>query len=101
MSETKFTPGPWRQNPAAKHEIIADSESLVICRTPSASGLIMKAAPYNGTLIAAAPDLYAALNALVAAEDQFIADVDITVDDLITDAVKAARAALAKARGEP
>lgn len=51
----------------------------------------------NARLVAAATDLLAALTALVAAEDHFERDTGIKLNDRITEAVTAARAAIAKA----
>jgi len=103
MSETKFTPGPWIQagpsfgEPKMKfaNSVIPDRDDDEypddICEMPF---------PYydeeqeaNAQLIAAAPELYDALNAMLTHmgmdEDEF---TKVTFDQ--------ARAALAKARGE-
>lgn len=46
MGDTKFTPGPWLQNPAAPEEIQAEGECMIIAKVPSAkTGLYNKHAP--------------------------------------------------------
>jgi hypothetical protein len=95
MSETKWTPGPWS---------VAD-DGCIRCSDANADYLIY-ASPWrsdawsgdvqaiaNGTLMAAAPDLYDALNRMLAnyrSDGSEASERDIEI----------ARAALAKARGE-
>jgi hypothetical protein len=117
VSETKFTPGPWRasvEEPAVTadfrhHDALyagyvnRDTASRTqIARTPASHD--REVALANAHLIASAPDLYAALEAC----EQRLADL-LRSDYSTTsnpapqdedDAVRAARAALAKARGE-
>ena len=71
----KHTPGPWRINGSLEHF----------------SPLISDSAPANARLIAAAPDMLAALVLLVDGDGK---------PDECPRAMNAARAALAKARGE-
>jgi len=116
--ETKWTPGPWF--------IVTPTQGFEICtihgveRQPTENGLgqtwvyirpesLVRDGEWvwpdeaectaNAHLIAAAPDLYAALEALI------VIDEDATIDgadlqDRVDVAWTAARAALAKARGE-
>lgn len=92
--ETKFTLGPWnctRSSAGGREIITSDVLPVDICvlshrdKTPAEINA-------NALLIAAAPDLYAAL-----AELEESSDYDIFVPSGIADRIKAA---LAKARGE-
>lgn len=112
----KFTPGPWsiecwRDRPNAFHNVEAaglayPQNKVALVDTDS------QAATANAHLIAAAPDLYAALETM---ERRYCAALDIIrtlgrgdpedpndgqPDPETSTAVLAARAALAKARGE-
>ena len=93
MSDTKFTPGPWAWgNEDWSDQWFLQPGVLIIDYDgggPSGSDEFDAA---NAHLIAAAPDLYAALYALLKA--------NLSCDDDNIDAADAARAALAKARGE-
>lgn len=88
---TTHTPGPWRVGPTHKDDsfaIHAQTASVVHCKPFSSSH---KSAEANARLIAAAPDLLAALISLVRASDGHhgsIRERDI------------ARAAIAKAEGK-
>jgi len=85
MSETNFTPGPWKLN---GHYIEARS-GLGIARiaiVDDGAGTL----PGNASILAAAPELYEALDGLL----------DALPSATMHPAIKAARAALAKARGE-
>lgn len=90
MSETRFTPGPWgvRRTEWDTIQVMIGppGDQVGICE---ASAFDQKSEA-NAHLIAAAPDLYAALHALVWDGP--------AVDD--SPLWEAARAALAKARGE-
>ena len=95
MSETKFTPGPWY----ADGVYVCDSDDNNIC------DLEQENWEPNSYLIAAAPDLYEALEEVLLAE-RFSNRPPVTVYqaeeklDRIKYAVNKAEAALAKARGE-
>jgi hypothetical protein len=107
MSETKFTPGPWEIDKHNHDWIVTSSEKYVGHLAEVRSNLaypyhseeMQQAKKANGTLISAAPDLYNALEALLGwvAEWAVAEGQGIQVQDDIT---AAARAALAKARGE-
>lgn len=90
--ETKFTPGAWYVNGG---ELIGDSTILATLCWHSGRDIENEA---DANLIAAAPDLYAALAAMIAdAERCGIGDL---ADQMDADVVAKARAALARARGE-
>jgi hypothetical protein len=104
MSAPAWTPGPWFAVNAGSDEEpmmsvkaarIAGREprhEVAICATGDSPQMMENA---NAALIAAAPDLYAALSAILA--DSVSADPDMTRMKL---ALAAGDAALAKARGE-
>ena len=107
--ETKFTPGPWR---VAKHgEVVADafnSRGLPIVLSVAAAGLS------DVALIAAAPDLLAALEAAVERMEAVAAGIGVEnrangisqathvrhMAGHLAQHAKIARAAIAKAKGE-
>ena len=82
MSETKWTKAPWKYDRATDQ---VDCEGGTICHG-------IGWAP-NGPLLAAAPDLYAALAALEPWLDHIPGGIGAEIDE--------ARAALAAARGAP
>lgn len=92
---SKFTPGPWRLNPADKNEVIADSEWLVICRTQPA--LYQKCGPANAHLIAAAPEMY---EALIEVLNMLEARPDILARVGVTEGLVLAKIAAAKAKAD-
>lgn len=100
--ETKFTKGPWRISRAkptkARGFDILAGYSKMVAAAPAPNDLYQDSAERtaNARLIAAAPDLYAALEAI---EYQMGGETD-AVRKRFSDARTAARAALAKARGE-
>ena len=93
MTEPKWTPGPWRLGHRQKAKVGVDGKGwfdlakVVVCLKGSAEDSVEGTA--NAHLIAAAPDLYAALQAAF--------DMKVTCH---TEWETMARAALAKARGE-
>lgn len=100
MSETKFTPGPWRSTRSKvpvddeyDYGIVANfngSEKCIAETFGRCSNFLRIDASANAAIIAAAPDLYAALERLCA----------VTAGWDVEDEVNAGLAALAKARGE-
>ena len=86
MSETKFTKGPWKWQDEEEYGIVVHAEhspiAMVICEEDKA----------NATLIAAAPDMYEALETI-----ERVAGIGMMEDD---PARVKARDALRKARGE-
>lgn len=105
MSETRFTPGPWQSKRALMPadgeydygiSAVVDGSKRCIAETfGRASANVRPNAEANAALIAAAPDLYTALERIVASVARGQSgDVCQTFD------FDDARAALAKARGE-
>lgn len=104
MSETKFTPGPWEVHGEVEHNI-SRTTSVYICRSDepwpngqlamvnTADGFGSQVA--NANLIAAAPELYEALEAIAAMLGGYAGQPNLSGDIF-----KIADAALAKARGE-
>lgn len=97
MTETKFTPGPWHRSESDKWDIespdVADGSVICVVTDPDGDTSALDAeCEANAHLIAAAPDLYVALDAIVTA----IKEQDIRFGPLTWDAEQA----LAKARGE-
>ena len=99
MSETKWTPGPWEvcdlsiRDGVPVHEITSLHDSCWIAQVQdhrNCSGTLPGSA--NAHLIAAAPELYEALEALVPFVNGAFEGA--------MQRVKSARAALRKARGE-
>lgn len=90
MNELKITPGPWFLGEPT--EVFADNANLVlsIARCGVRFGLTYCEATANARLIAAAPDLYEALEAALEC-------LDMTGG---TEPYDSGMAALAKARGE-
>jgi hypothetical protein len=73
MSQSKFTPGPWKTSGVNPHRIIAvegRSVGLEICATKGFLAEYREQSLANAQLIAAAPDLLAALKHLVHWHDQ-------------------------------
>lgn len=112
MSEAKFTPGPWQylagplrdRFPVRIHEIVTSGAGTVIVKWPGFDGLELskREIAANVRLIAQAPELYAALEELILrgqniGQSKFPSRAHY---DAYVDADQAARAALAKARGE-
>lgn len=88
--ETKFTPGPWHWNDRTGEVISANGRGIVSMPTASFEP--------NAYLIAAAPELLAALEcALLALEECANFTPTRTLPD---SAAKDVRAAIAKAKGE-
>jgi hypothetical protein len=85
---TKHTPGPWRLTDCGKHR--PDEEAWKSCAHIATIDGPLPVTIANMRLKAAAPDLLAALEALVRSDSWADADVKMI----------AARAAIAKAKGE-
>ena len=119
MSESKFTPGPWRWD---HNDLVSDAPGLnygsryvielhegAVYSEYSADGSTIDVTLPNAALIAAAPELYEALQSIMLSADNLLRLVDelrergevdhwqsIQCADLAAD-VNIARAALAKA----
>ena len=128
MSETKFTPGPWHcsiehtvwsemvkhiiysgDNPLdGKKEICIIYSCRSYCSETTEINKQFEEQKANAHLIAAAPDLYAALDKLIDEIETLMSDSDampysafhIICEEGLMPNTKTARAALAKARGE-
>ena len=94
MTETKFTPGPWVNSPLGPW-IIETKDEIEIADI-SAFSLVNATA--NAHLIAAAPELYEALVNVMSEISSILKDEEHYFGT--TERFDAARAALAKARGE-
>ena len=91
----RFTRGPWRAGDGkrdARWVIVADDGSTV---ASTISGVRMEA---NRNLMAAAPDLYAALSRMVARMERLSMDGLLTIGDEV--ALNRGRDVLAQARGD-
>lgn len=100
MTQTNHTPGPWslkmtgwRTNPFA---IYSPRRPGAVACVPSRTSVPLDEQDANGRLIAAAPDLLDALEAMTAAFDWQAPNANPAINA----AVEAARAAIAKAKGE-
>lgn len=93
MSEPKFTPGPWFINdwPQANTDITIGGAGIPLIAKVPLRDVSINGQKANAHLIAAAPELYAALDAIMEYPGNNLMAVDIT---------NAAKAALRKARGE-
>ena len=112
MSQPKFTPGPWFLSPDSKsnvrtHPKHTGTTLAIINGMPGTKTASQRRALANAHLIAAAPDLYAALEVLITAPEQAVeaasaGDVERyeSAKKAIQDARLMAKRALAKARGE-
>ena len=89
----KHTPGPWRvwTPPPNGEQCIGDSKGLMVA--VATTGITFNETLANARLIAAAPDLLEALQAI-------IESVDRNGAAILTELESAARAAIAKAQGE-
>jgi len=91
MNETKTTPWPWRAAYTAGHE--THGQSVVYAEADGKDIAVIYDGKANARLIAAAPDLLAALC-------EIMDDVDLGIQAVGNINGKNARAAIAKAKGE-
>lgn len=106
FSDQRFTPRPWhvgKPNEGARVQLVYNVDGYAVCDCKTYHGASSTAEMQaNAALIAAAPDMYAALETLV----KLIDDLDHSAIGPETDRVfpsyefAEARAALKKARGE-
>jgi hypothetical protein len=102
MRETKWTSGPWRiesdinSNEAASDHLVmtSDGAHIVARTTEDANAIGWDRVAANARLIASAPDLYAALDALVNGPRVLMEPAEYQAN------AKRARAVLAAAKGE-
>ena len=99
MSEGKYTPGPWTVN---EYREVLDAQGRTICRVYlDGDRKPVATAKANARLMAAAPELLEALEATTAWIVELAASGDAGIwDGEDMDEVIAARAAIAKARGQ-
>ena len=110
MSETKFTPGPWRISRHGELVEIPEISGILLCAGNATANA-------NAALIAAAPDLYAVVERYVDYLESELfhlgppqeghicgpegnCDADCEIRYYLQRDLEQARAALAKARGE-
>lgn len=96
----KWDPGPWAYDPELNRVYSVPTNMLVatawLVDKPSAD----PAWPANACLIAAAPEMYDALAAIVRLSDSFVETMGPKWEgDLLSDACEAAKPILAKAEG--
>lgn len=94
MTDAKYSPGPWKSHPIEKRQglpYVPVSAETLIARVYSKHFGDDAQAAANGRLIAAAPELFEALDSILWAEDK--------QPDHRPDAIRLARAAIAKATG--
>lgn len=94
MSEQKWTPGPWE----AFHS--TSGNFTVAGPVRGGDGPYLDGSDANAFLIAAAPELYEALEGLAAAASIQVGAAGGALDHVFAVHLRGARAALAKARGE-
>lgn len=103
-TKPKFTPGPWGYDPEIHRVYSVQTNTIVAAIHVRGNPACEAAWPGDARLIAAAPDLYAAGEALVAAAGEVEAMLDAGEaapdDSAMWEAVSAMRAALRRARGE-
>lgn len=112
MNGMKFAPGPWKRAPKKCCCGEGHPNGLSISRVEDANGWpVAHASPRlpkgsqtaNAQLIAAAPELYEALEDLMSAMDDVLYNADRVPDCIVAvaqDEMDKAKAALKKARGE-
>ena len=94
MTETRWTPGPWKVNPKTPSTVVTP-DGMISVSWSSTDGHYERLAEANANLIAAAPDLYDALDRCL----NFIENTEGEIGATLECGDKA-RAALAKACGE-
>ena len=92
---TQHSPGPWAQAPLSAVEILGPDETMIATSRYGMNGISREQAVANARLIAAAPELLAALQELNRAVRQFTNADESDWPELV-----AARAAIAKATGK-
>lgn len=101
MSETNFTPGPWR---ATKNSVESTDEQVdggdIICESPQGSNASMLRWQANTSLIAQAPAMYAAIEQLMEQLEWYYQDSNgEKMDVMENDVYVSAKSILAAARG--
>lgn len=103
MSQKKHTPGPWSYWCGYNHmdrieaEVTAEGGDIVI----ASYNHLIEEGEANAILIASAPDLLEALQAIIGACDRCEKDDNTSLIDEFTDEIESkARAAIARAKGQ-
>lgn len=95
------TPGPWEVSYRDKNgQSVVKAEHIEVCTCWHHSvGSLEKEMHYNAALIAAAPDMLAALKRIFAAHDSYVEHNPAAREnpDWLDDAINEARAAISKA----
>ena len=100
MSEPKWIPGPWRlEGDRVRADDGRPDIPWNVCEFRVCGGLPGEIQKANAQLIASAPELFEALTALL--NEVIEAGFETATDYGWPNAISNARAALAKARGEP
>lgn len=94
-----WTPGPWRVEVKPEVAFVVGPDNARIAMLAFGNFGISEKTKATMDLIAAAPDLYAALEALIAIDEDEAAD-GATLQARVDAAWDAAKASLAKARGQ-
>jgi hypothetical protein len=98
MSKTKFTPGPWEAQGLYIMFTNADTKQFDwVAKVERFTGKYKHEEAANAALIAAAPELYEALEKITA---HMLAQFPWALSEPLNSIMKASNAALAKARGE-
>lgn len=99
--KAKHTPGPWHVQPGRLH-LVDDANGQGVADTHNywRADSTEEREQANARLIAAAPDLLAALTHLLDMMHPHLLDLEGDMGRDLADAMQSARTALAKARGE-
>ena len=98
MSNTKFTPGPWEAQGLYIMFTNADTKQFDwVAKVERFADKYKHEEAANAALIAAAPELYAALEKITA---HMLVQFPWALSDPLNSIMKQSKAALAKARGE-
>lgn len=99
MSDTPWTKGPWFVEPVS-FRVLASDDRQTIIHVPPGSPTNVEC-QVESHLISAAPDMAEALDALLARQIEWLKEAGCDEQEIADDPlVIAARAALAKARGQ-
>ena len=102
MSETKHTPGPWYSDTSGEYYAghVVRHNGVLICRMATPINARAGKVAANARLLAAAPELLAALEAILDGRDLTEPPKAMTQAHRHWVLLDKARAAIAKARGE-
>jgi hypothetical protein len=97
---TNHTPGPWEWDAEPGHGVWVNAEDIGICRLDFDSALTDAQYKANARLIAAAPDLLAALDELLRFAEPLGTITAMDGQEIALPCIVRAREAIAKATGE-